>query len=317
MDTPIQIDGLTKNFGRTRALDGLSLQVKQGEVYGFLGPNGAGKTTTIRILLDLLRPTSGRATVLGLDPHRDAVALHRRISYVPGDVALWPQLTGGQAIDVLLSLHGGADAARRRELVDRFGLDLSVKCRAYSKGNRQKVALVAALAANADLLILDEPTSGLDPLMEETFRECVREVRAQGRTVFLSSHILGEVEAVCDRVGIVRAGRLVDTGTLTELRHVSTQTVEAVIAGAVPDVSGLPGVEGVTVEPVLDGHRDGHRDGEPDGHRNSHRLGCRVTADGTAGLLRALATSDVRTLTSRPPSLEELFLRYYAAESAR
>jgi ABC-2 type transport system ATP-binding protein len=266
-------------------------------VYGFLGPNGAGKTTTLRILLDLLRPTSGRATVLGLDAQRDALALHRRIAYVPGDVALWPQLTGGQAIDVLLALHGGADPKRRAELVAEFRLDPTVRCRAYSKGNRQKVALVAAFAAEAEVLILDEPTSGLDPLMEAVFRRRVELARDEGRTTLLSSHILGEVESVCDRVGIIREGRLVEQGTLDELRHLSAYTVEAELATS-PELDGLPGVADVEVERAGDGYR----------------LRCRVTPEGMAPLLAALSRAGVRNLVSRPPSLEELFLRFYGID---
>jgi ABC-2 type transport system ATP-binding protein len=294
VDIAIEISELTKDYGHSRALDGLTLEVRRGEVYGFLGPNGAGKTTTLRILLDLLRPTSGRATVLGLDSHRDALALHRRIAYVPGDVALWPQLTGGQAIDVLLALHGRSDPTRRDELVAAFRLDPTVRGRAYSKGNRQKVALVAAFAADTEVLVLDEPTSSLDPLMEAVFRRCVEEARDQGRTVLLSSHILGEVESVCDRVGIIRDGRLVETGSLEELRHLSAYTVEAGTTRA-PRLDGVTGVSDVDVEERRDGCR----------------VRCRVDPEAMAPLLAALAEAGVRTMTSRPPSLEELFLRYY------
>jgi ABC-2 type transport system ATP-binding protein len=292
--TAIAVDELTKDYGRHRALDRLSLEVPRGEVYGFLGPNGAGKTTTLRILLDLLRPTSGRATVLGLDAQRDALVLHRRIAYVPGDVALWPQLTGGQAIDVLLALHGAADPKRRDELIAEFQLDPTVRCRAYSKGNRQKVALVAALAAEADVLILDEPTSGLDPLMEAVFRRRLGAARDEGRSVLLSSHILGEVESTCDRVGIIRAGRLVETGTLDELRHLSEYTVDAEVTRP-PELDGIAGVSDPTVRPANGGYR----------------VRCRVAPEATADLLAALARAGVRTLISRPPTLEELFLRYY------
>ncbi|WHT15723.1 ABC transporter ATP-binding protein [Crossiella sp. CA-258035] len=300
-EVAIDIDTLTKDYGRRRALNALTLQVRTGEVFGFLGPNGAGKTTTIRILLDLLRPTSGRATVLGLDVRRQAMALHRRIAYVPGDVALWPQLTGGQAIDALLHLHGSpGDQARRAELIERFQLDPSLRCRTYSKGNRQKVALVAAFATGAELLILDEPTSGLDPLMGETFRDCVREAREDGRTLFLSSHILGEVESICDRVGVVRAGQLVDSGSLAELRHLSAYTVEAELARTV-QTDGLPGVTGATLTQAEDGR---------------YRLTCRAQPGTMDELLTALAAAGVHTLTSRPPTLEELFLGYYT-EAAR
>src|SRR3954469_20686225 len=223
----IRTEGLVKTFGSTRALDGLELEVAEGEVHGFLGPNGSGKSTTIRVLLGLLRADSGSATLLGGDPWREATALHRRLAYVPGDVTLWPNLSGGEAIDLLARLRGGLDEQRRAALLARFELDPTKKGRAYSKGNRQKVALVAALASDVELLILDEPTSGLDPLMEEVFRECVAEERERGRTVLLSSHILSEVEALCDRVTIIRAGRTVETGTLSELRHLTRITIDA------------------------------------------------------------------------------------------
>jgi ABC-2 type transport system ATP-binding protein len=294
VDTAVVVDDLTKDYGRRRALDKLSLEVRRGEVYGFLGPNGAGKTTTLRILLDLLRPTSGRATVLGLDAQRDAIAVHRRVAYVPGDVALWPQLTGGQAIDALLALHGSADRSRRDELVEEFQLDPTVRVRAYSKGNRQKVALIAAFAADAELMILDEPTSGLDPLMEAAFRRRLTAARDEGRTVLLSSHILGEVESVCDRVGIIREGRLVETGTLDELRHLSAYTVEAETTER-PDVDSVDGVTEVWIGST----------------GNGYRVRCRVRPEATAALLATLTRAGVTTLVSRPPSLEELFLRYY------
>ncbi|MBP2471331.1 ABC-2 type transport system ATP-binding protein [Crossiella equi] len=300
-DVAIDIDALTKDYGRRRALDALTLRIRTGEVFGFLGPNGAGKTTTIRILLDLLRPTSGSARILGLDVRRQAMAVHSRLAYVPGDVALWPQLTGGQAVDALLALHGHrADPAVRAELLDRFQLDPTQRCRTYSKGNRQKVALVAAFAAQSELLILDEPTSGLDPLMGETFRDCVREARAQGRTLFLSSHILGEVESICDRVGVLRAGKLVDHGTLDELRHLSAYTVRAELARPV-ELAGLPGVSDAELTDLGEGR---------------HRLTCRAQPGRMDELLTALAGAGVHTLTSRPPTLEELFLGYYTEERA-
>src|ERR671910_509368 len=219
MTAAIATSGLVKTFGSTRALDGLELTVESGEVHGFLGPNGAGKSTTIRILLGLLHADSGRAEVLGGDPWRDAVSLHRRLAYVPGDVNLWPNITGGEAIDLISRLRGGVDRKRREDLIERFDLDPRKKARTYSKGNRQKVALIAGLASDAELLLLDEPTSGLDPLMESVFQQCIQEVKRQGRTVLLSSHILAEVEALCDRVSIIRRGRTVETGTLGELRH--------------------------------------------------------------------------------------------------
>src|SRR5215204_2805598 len=231
MTNAISVSGLVKTFGSVRALDGLDLNVAEGEVHGFLGPNGAGKSTTIRVLLGLLRADSGRARLLGGDPWTDAVALHRRLAYVPGDVSLWPNLTGGEAIDLLGRLRGGLDTDRRAELLERFDLDPTKKSRTYSKGNRQKVALIAGLAADVELLLLDEPTSGLDPLMEELFREYIAEDRRAGRTVLLSSHILAEVEALCDRVTIIRAGRTVETGSLAELRHLTRITIEAETPG--------------------------------------------------------------------------------------
>ena len=289
----MMLSALRKSFGRTVALDGLDLQVHRGEVHGFLGPNGAGKTTAIRILLGLLRADSGRARLLGGDPRRDAVALHRRLAYVPGDVALWPGLSGGEAIDLLGRMRGGFDRARRAEMLERFALDPGKKGRSYSKGNRQKVALVAALASDCELLILDEPTSGLDPLMEAVFRDCVVEQKAQGRTVLLSSHILAEVEALCDRVTIIRDGVTVETRTLAQLRPLSRTTITAEVAGPLDGLAGLPGVHGLR----LDGTR----------------VRCEVERDGVDGLLRWLAARSVRSLTSAPPTLEELFLRHYVS----
>jgi ABC-2 type transport system ATP-binding protein len=300
----IEARGLRKSFGPakspTRALDGLDLTVATGEVHAFLGPNGAGKTTTIRILLGLLRkdpgPAGGEVTLLGGDPWRDATRLHRRLAYVPGDVTLWPALTGGEIIDLLTSLRGDGqrpkgDPKRRAELIERFQLDPGKKARAYSKGNRQKVALIAALASDADLLLLDEPTSGLDPLMEEAFRECVADERRGGRTVLLSSHILSEAEALADRVTIIRAGRAVETGTLAQLRHLTRTTVDADLERPV-DPAALPGVH--------------------DGRVEGTRLRCEVDNAFLTPVLRALADAGVRTLTCRPPTLEELFLRHYA-----
>src|SRR5215831_1969746 len=250
MAAAISISSLVKTFGTTRALDGLDLEVVTGEVHGFLGPNGAGKTTTIRVLLGLLRADAGEVELLGGDPWRDAVALHHRLAYVPGDVTLWPKLSGGEVIDLLGRLRGDHDLARREALIERFELDPTKKARTYSKGNRQKVGLVAALASQAELLILDEPTSGLDPLMEAVFQDCIREVKAEGRTVLLSSHILAEVEALCDRVDIIRAGRTVESGTLTELRHLTRTSIHAELAGPAPDLAALPGVHDVDVSGV-------------------------------------------------------------------
>ena len=291
-DDPIRARGLTKRYGPTLAVQQLDLVVKAGEVYGFLGPNGAGKTTTIRMVLGLHRPTAGSATVFGIDAWREPVAAHRRVAYVAGEPSLWPQLTAAETLEFLGRMHGTVDLAYRRELVDRFELEQAKRIRALSKGNRQKVQLVAALATRADLLVLDEPTSGLDPLMEMAFRECVREAKARGQTVFLSSHILGEVEVLCDRVGILRQGRLVDEGTLAELRHLSVQTVEVTFAGPAPELAAL---DGITVE------RAG---------ANALRF---EVAGSIAPLLELLGGHDVVTLTSREPSLEEIFLHHYGA----
>lgn len=283
--------GLYKSFGRTPALDGLDLAVETGEVHGFLGPNGSGKSTTLRILLGLLRADSGAAQLLGRDPWRDAVELHRRIAYVPGDVTLWRNLSGGEVIDLYGRLRGGLDPARRAELLDRFELDPTKKGRTYSKGNRQKVALVAAFASDVDLLILDEPTSGLDPLMEEVFQQCVTEQRDRGRTVLLSSHILSEVESLCDRVSIIRGGRTVETGSLAGLRHLTRTSVVAELASEPSGLDRLPGVHGLDVQGT--------------------RVRLQVETDRLDAVLGALGAAGVRSLTSTPPTLEELFLRHY------
>ena len=290
MTKAITVSGLHKSFGRTHALDGLDLEVAAGEVHGFLGPNGAGKSTTIRVLLGLLRADSGAAQVLGRDPWTDAVEVHRRIAYVPGDVTLWRNLSGGEVIDLYGRLRGGLDARRRAELIERFELDPTKKGRTYSKGNRQKVALVAAFSSDVDLLILDEPTSGLDPLMEEVFQACVEEERDRGRTVLLSSHILSEVEELCDR-GIIRGGRTVETGSLADLRHLTRTSVVAELAGPPDGLAGLPGVHDLDVR--------------------GHRVRLQVDTDRLNGVLRSLSESGVRSLTSTPPTLEELFLRHY------
>jgi ABC-2 type transport system ATP-binding protein len=292
MTNALEATGLHKRFGPTKALDGLNLTVRTGEVHAFLGPNGAGKTTTIRILLGLLRKDGGEVSLLGGDPWRDATRLHSRLAYVPGDVTLWPNLTGGEIIDLLARLRGdGHNPKRRQELIERFDLDPSKKARAYSKGNRQKVALIAALASDAELLVLDEPTSGLDPLMEATFRECVNAERHNGRTALLSSHILAEAEALADRVTIIRAGRTVETGTLADLRHLSRTTVDAELDGPIA-LDGLPGIH----DAVLEGAR----------------LRCEVDNAALTEVLRRLSAVGVRTLTCRPPTLEELFLRHYS-----
>jgi ABC-2 type transport system ATP-binding protein len=294
MTDAIVVSGLVKTFGRTRALDGLDLTVASGEVHGFLGPNGSGKSTTIRVLLGMLRADAGESVLLGGDPWRDAVALHRRLAYVPGDVNLWPKLTGGEVIDLLGRLRGGVDRVRRDALLERFELDPTKKGRTYSKGNRQKVALVAALASDVELLILDEPTSGLDPLMEAIFQDCIHEVRKEGRTVLLSSHILAEVEALCDRVSIIRGGRTVDSGTLSDLRHVSRTSIAAETTRPATTLVELPGVHDVRI----------------DGLRSCFD----VDGDDLDAVVRYLSELGIRSLTSHPPTLEELFLRHYGDE---
>ncbi len=295
-DAIIEIRGLVKTFGTTRALDGLDLTVTPGEVHGFLGPNGAGKSTTIRVLLGMLRKDAGDVRLLGGDPWADAARLHRRLAYVPGDVNLWPNLTGGQVIDLLGRLRGGLDEDRRRELIERFELDPTKKGRSYSKGNRQKVALVAALATDVELLVLDEPTSGLDPIMESVFQEYVERFRADGGSVLLSSHILAEVERLCDRVSIIRAGRCVESGTLAELRHLTRTSVVAELARPVTGLAELPGVHGVDVE----------------GSRVSFEVDT-PRLDAAIGLLHGVG---IRSLTATPPTLEELFLRHYGDDIA-
>jgi ABC-2 type transport system ATP-binding protein len=286
----IRTEGLTKRYGDTLALDSLDLTVRPGEVYGYLGPNGAGKTTTIRLLLGLHRPTAGRAELFGVDAWHDRVDAHRRVAYVAGEPFLWPSLTSAETFEFLARVRGGTDVAYRDVLIDRFQLEVDKKVRALSKGNRQKVQLIAAFASRAELLILDEPTSGLDPLMEVAFRETVAEAKARGQTVFLSSHILSEVEALCDRVGILRDGRLIEQGTLAELRHLSAQTVEVAFAGPPPS---LPGLAGVHVAPA-----------------GANALRCEV--HGSVGpLIAALAEHPVVSLTSKEPSLEEIFLHHY------
>jgi ABC-2 type transport system ATP-binding protein len=294
MTAAIATSGLVKTFGATRALDRLDLTVQTGEVHGFLGPNGAGKSTTIRVLLGLMRADSGRVKVLGGDPWRDAVALHRRMAYVPGDVELWPNLTGGEAIDVLGRLRGGLDRARRDELVERFAVDPTKKGRAYSKGNRQKVAIVAALASDAELLLLDEPTAGLDPLMEVVFQDVVAQLKAEGRTVLLSSHILGQVEALADQVSIIRQGVVVQSGTLAEMRHMTRTTIEADTSRPAVGLELVPGVHDLV---PTDG-------------------GVRFAVDGDHldEAVRALTQFELRSLVSHPSTLEELMLRHYGDE---
>ena len=295
MTTPaIEIEGLVKRFGSFAALDGLDLTVAAGEVHGFLGPNGAGKSTTIRVLLGLLRADGGRVQLLGGDPWRDVVGLHRRLAYVPGDVVLWPGLSGGEAIDLLGNLRGGLDESRRAELVERFELDPTKRGRQYSKGNRQKVAIVAALAADVELLILDEPTSGLDPLMEAVFQDEIGKEKAKGRTVLLSSHILSEVQALADRVSIIRQGRIVQTGTLAELRGRTRVTVAATLARPV-DVAELTFLHDARLDPP-------------------GRLTGTVDPDQVNAAMAALVRHEMTDLTVSPASLEDLFLRNYDAE---
>ncbi len=292
----IATEGLSKRYGETLALDALDMTVRQGEVYGYLGPNGAGKTTTIRLLLGLHRPSAGRAELFGVDAWRDPVEAHRRVAYVAGEPFLWPALTGAETLEFLARLHGGTDVGYREQLVDRFKLDTSKKIRALSKGNRQKVQLVAALATRAELLLLDEPTSGLDPLMEVVFRGCIEEAKARGQTVFLSSHILSEVEALCDRVGILKDGKLVDEGTLAELRHLSAQTVEVTFRDGVPEPPKLPGIHVASAGPKT----------------------LRFEVAGPIGpLVDVLANHGVETLISREPSLEEIFLHHYDGSDGR
>lgn len=289
--TAIETRGLVKAFGRVRALDGLDLTVQRGEVHGFLGPNGSGKSTTLRVLLGLLRPSGGAATVLGRDPWRDAVLLHRELAYVPGDVSLWPNLSGGETIDLLCNLRGGADPQLRTRLLRDFELDPTRRGRAYSKGNRQKVALIAAFARRAALYLFDEPTSGLDPVMEEVFRGEVERVRGEGATVLLSSHILSEVEQLCERVTIVRAGVAVESGSLTELRHLTRTSFHVETAASAALLGALPGVHEL--------------------HEEADRLVFDVDTDAMGPVLAALTAAGVSALTVTPPSLEELFLRHY------
>lgn len=292
----IDVVGLRKSFGHQRALDGLNLRVDAGQIAGFLGPNGSGKSTTIRILLGMMRAEATTMQVLGGDPWKDAVALHRRIAYVPGEVNLWPNLTGGEAIDIFSRLRGDVDKARRDELLELFELDPSKKARAYSKGNRQKVALVSAISSRAELLILDEPTSGLDPIMEAAFRSCIREVQSQGRSVLLSSHIFAEVEALCDTVTIIRLGKTVESGTLAQLRHLRRTTISVILDDPAANLSLVPGVNDLSM--------------------NGQHATFTVAESELGTVMAELARMKPRALVSTPPSLEELFLRHYSSEMA-
>ncbi|MGO1566232.1 MAG: ABC transporter ATP-binding protein, partial [Brevibacterium aurantiacum] len=287
--TAISMQNVVKSYGRVRALDGLSLDVARGEVHGFLGPNGAGKSTTIRILLGILKHDAGHIRLLGEDPWAKAVSLHRRLAYVPGDVELWPSLTGGEAIDLFARLRGGVDTRKRDDLIERFDLDPRKKGRTYSKGNRQKVALISALASHVDLLLLDEPTAGLDPLMEAVFQQCVREAKEEGRTVLLSSHILAQVEALADRVSIIRSGTIVESGALAELRHLSRTTITAGLEHDVPALSEVSGVHDLT--------------------REGTQLHFSADTAQLPAIMRALGEHDIRSLTATPPTLEQLLLR--------
>ncbi|ASU78688.1 ABC transporter ATP-binding protein [Actinopolyspora erythraea] len=294
MNEAIRIEGLIKTFGQSRALDGLDMMVGTGEVHGFLGPNGAGKTTTLRVLLGLMNADAGTARLLGENPWEKAVELHRRLAYVPGDINMWPDLTGGEVIDLLCRLRGTIDQQRKETLIERFQLDPSKKTRAYSKGNRQKVALVAALASDVELFILDEPTSGLDPLMEAAFRECIAEEKAKGRTILLSSHLLSEVETLCDRVSIIRAGRIVEAGSLEELRHLTRISVAAKVDAPSTGLASQPGVHEFTI------------DGD--------RIRCQVDSEHIGGAVAYLGTLGLRDITTQPPTLEELFIRHYQTD---
>ena len=291
MNAAIATSELVKTFGRTRALDRLDLTVEPGEVHGFLGPNGAGKSTTIRILLGLLRADGGRVEVLGRDPWRDSVALHRRMAYVPGDVELWPNLTGGEAIDLFGRLRGGLDPIRRDELIERFDLDPTKKGRTYSKGNRQKVAIVAALASDVELLLLDEPTAGLDPLLEVEFQACIREAQREGRTVLLSSHVLAQVEALCDHVSIIRRGRIVESGELAKMQHLSRQIMSVETAQVPQELDTMPGVHAL--------------------RRDGRQATFELDPEHLDAVIGYLHRSGLRALASQPPSLEQLFLRHY------
>lgn len=292
MMTILKTTNLTKKFGKFTALDGVNIEVNEGEVYGFIGPNGAGKSTTIRVLLGIIKATEGKVTIFGKDAWADAVEIHKRIAYVPGDVNLWPNLTGGEVIDLFVKLRGGNNKNRREELINKFELDPSKKCRTYSKGNRQKVALVAAFSAEADLYILDEPTSGLDPLMEKVFQECVMEAKAAGKSVLLSSHILSEVEKLCDKVGIIRQGEIIETGTLSELRHLTRTNLLVETKQPIPSLTEVKGVHGI--------------------NKKDQALTFQVDADELDQVIKYVSQFGVVRLESAPPTLEDLFMQHYS-----
>ncbi|WP_422121943.1 ATP-binding cassette domain-containing protein [Planococcus sp. X10-3] len=283
--------GLTKKFGDFAALDGVDIEVEQGEVYGFIGPNGSGKSTTLRVLLGILKATEGQVTIFGKDAWKDAVEIHKRVAYVPGDVSLWPNLTGGEVIDLFIKLRGGNNKSRREELIQRFDLDPSKKCRTYSKGNRQKVALIAALSSDADLYILDEPTSGLDPLMERVFQEYIKEAKAEGKSVLLSSHILSEVEKLCDKVAIIRQGKIIEKGTLTELRHLTGTVLLVETKEPMPNLAAVKGVQGI--------------------EQKEGALSFQVDQEELDNVVRYVSQFGIIRMESAPPTLEELFMRHY------
>ena len=296
MSYTVEVNNLTKNFGKVKALKGVNLQIEEGEVFGYIGPNGAGKSTTIRVLLGILQATSGNTKVFAMDAWKDAVEIHKRIAYVPGEVNLWPNLTGGEVIDLFVNLRGSHNKALRERLIRDFHLDPTKKCRTYSKGNRQKVALIAAFASEVDLYILDEPTSGLDPLMEQVFQECVLEQKRQGKGVFLSSHIMSEVERLCDRVAIIREGEVVETGTLDDLRHLTRYTMKAITGRSVEGLDKVPGVHDLNIAGTV---------------VNFH-----VDTDKMGAVIHHLSQFDIVKLESTPPSLEELFMQHYKKEGA-
>lgn len=294
--TLLQAINVSKQFGEFTALDNINIEVKKGEVYGFIGPNGAGKSTTIRILLGILQATSGEAKLFGMDAWSEAVAIHKRIAYVPGDVNLWPNLTGGEVIDLFTKLQGAPNEKRKAELMDVFDLDPTKKCRTYSKGNRQKVALVAAFASDAELFILDEPTSGLDPLMERKFQEQVLQLKNEGKSVLLSSHILSEVEKLCDRVGIIREGKIIETGTLAELRHLTRMHMSVETKKAIPKLTEMSGIHDL----VLD----------------EHKASFQVDSEAIDDVMSYVSQSGIVQIESAPPTLEDLFMRHYESDES-